>query len=163
VPDAGGLTVGQLLDRWLASSKATRETRTFEERQRIVKNHLRPRLGGLKLAKINALHVESLYADMARDSVGATTVCHAASVLGVAMSHACKLKLIPFNPAAAIKKPKAPKRQMLLLTSEQVTILLKVAEGQPCYPLLVLALATGCRQGELLALTWDNVDLTKGI
>jgi integrase len=52
---------------------------------------------------------------------------------------------------------------MLFLTPDQVTILLKAAEGQPCYPLLVLALATGCRQGELLALTWDDVDLTKGI
>jgi hypothetical protein len=94
LPDAGGLTVGQLLDRWLESSKAATETCTFEERQRIVKNHLRPRLGGLKLAKLNALHVESLYADLARDGVGATTIRHAASVLGVALSHACKLKLI---------------------------------------------------------------------
>jgi integrase len=42
LPDAGGLTVGQLLDRWLETSKATTETRTFEERQRLVKNHLRP-------------------------------------------------------------------------------------------------------------------------
>ena len=112
LPGAGELTVGQLLDRWLESSKASTETRTFEERQRLVKNHLRPRLGGLKLAKVNALHVESFYADMARDGVGATTVRHVANVLGVAFSHACKLKLLPFNPAAAIQKPKAPKRQM---------------------------------------------------
>src|SRR5262249_34827480 len=84
LPDAGGLTVGQLLDRWLESSKATTETRTFEERQRLVRNHVRPRLGGLKLAKVNALHVESLYADMARDGVGPTTIRHAASALGVA-------------------------------------------------------------------------------
>jgi integrase len=159
LPDAGGLTVGQLLDRWLQSSKASTEARTFEERQRLVKNHLRPRMGGLKLAKVNALHVESLYADMARDGVGATTVRHAANVLGVAFSHACNLKLIPFNPVAAIKKPKAPKRHMLFLTPEQVKILLEAAKGRPCYPLVVLALATGCRQGELLALAWEDVDL----
>jgi integrase len=162
LPDAAGLTVAQLLDRWLESSKASTETRTFEERLRLVRNHLRPRVGGLKLAKVNALHVESLYADMARDDVGATTIRHAASVLGVAFSHACSLKLIPFNPVAAIKKPKAPKRQMLFLTPEQVKILLDAAKGQPCHPLVVLALATGCRQGELLALAWEDVDLVKG-
>jgi integrase len=162
LPDAGGLTVGQLLDRWLESSKASTETRTFEERERLVKNHLRPRLGALKLAKVNALHVESFYADMARDGVGATTVRHAANVLGVAFSHACNLKLIPFNPVAAIKKPKAPKRQMLFLTPEQVKILLEAAKGRPCFPLVVLALATGCRQGELLGLTWEDIDLAKG-
>src|SRR5262245_57504109 len=49
LPDAGGLSVGQLFDRWLETSKASTETRTFEERQRLVKNHLRPRIGGLKL------------------------------------------------------------------------------------------------------------------
>jgi integrase len=84
-------------------------------------------------------------------------------VLGVAFSHACDLKLVPYNPVAAIKKPKASKRQMLFLTPEQVKILLDAAKGQPCYPLLVLALATGCRQGELLALTWEDVDLLKGM
>jgi integrase len=161
LPDASGLTVGQLLDRWLESSKASTETRTFEERERLVKNHLRPRMGALKLARVNALHVESFYADMARDGVGATTIRHAANVLGVAFSHACSLKLVPFNPVAAIKKPKAPKRQMLFLTPEQVRILLEAAKGRPCYPLVVLALATGCRQGELLALTWEDVDLVK--
>jgi integrase len=160
LPDAGGLTVGQLLDRWLHTSKASTETRTFEERQRLAKNHLRPRIGGLKLAKVNSLHVESLYADMARDGVGPTTIRHAANVLGVAFSHACNLKLLPFNPVTAIKKPKAPKRQMLFLTPVQVKILLEAAKGRPCYALVVLALATGCRQGELLALSWEDVDLT---
>jgi integrase len=161
LPDAAGLTVSQLFDRWLLSSKATTETRTYEERERLVKNHLRPRMGGLKLAKVNALHVESLYSDLARDGVGATTVRHVANVLGVAFSHACNLKLIPFNPVAAIKKPKAPKRQMLFLTPDQVKILLEATKGRPCYTLVVLALATGCRQGELLALTWEDVDLVK--
>jgi integrase len=163
LPDAGGLTVAQLLDRWLESSKSSTETRTYEERRRIVKNHLRPRMGGLRLSKVNSLHVESLYADMGRDRVGATTIRNAANVLGAAMSHACNLKLIPFNPVAAIKKPRPARNSMLFLTPEQVKLLLDAAKGQPSYPLIVTALATGCRQGELLALTWDDLDLTKGM
>lgn len=163
LPDAGGLTVGQLLDRWLESSKATTETRTHEERFRVVKNHLKPRVGGLKLSKVNALHVESLYADMARDGVGMETIRNVGKLLGIAFAHACTLKLIPFSPVAVIKKPKPSKRHMLFLTADQVKILLDAAKGQPCYPLLILALATGCRQGELLALTWDDIDLTKGM
>src|SRR5262245_35521611 len=143
LPDAGGMTVGLLLDRWLQSSKSRSETRTFEERERVVKNHLRPRLGGMKLAKFTVLHVEGLYADMAREGIGASAVRHAADMLGAALSHACKLKLIPFNPVAAVSKPKEPAREMLVLTPEQVRILLDAARGQRCYPLLLLALATG--------------------
>jgi integrase len=51
---------------------------------------------------------------------------------------------------------------MLFLTPEQVKFLLDAAKGRPCYPVLVLALATGCRQGELLALVWEDIDLAKG-
>jgi integrase len=162
LPDAQGMTVGQLLDRWLQSSMSKTETRTFEERGRIVKNHLRPRLGGLKLARLTALHVEGLYADMGREGVGASTIRHAADMLGVALSHACQLRLIPFNPAAAVSKPKEPAREMLFLAPDQIKVLLESARDQRCYPLLVLALATGCRQGELLALKWEDVDLQKG-
>lgn len=162
LPDAGGLTVGQLLDRWLETSKARTEVSTFDMRQSIVKNHLRPRLGALKLAKVTALHIESLYADMGRDGVGATTVRNSAAVLGAAFSHACSLKLIPYSPVASIKKPKASRRDMLFLTADQVKILVAAAKGRPFYPLIVTALATGCRQGELLALTWDDLDLVKG-
>jgi integrase len=162
LPDARGMTVGQLLDRWLQSSKSKTATRTFEERGRVVKNHLRPRLGGLRLEKLTALHVEGLYADMGSEGVGASTIRHAADMLGVALSHACKLKLIPFNPAAAVCKPKEPTREILFLTPELVKILLAAARDQRCYPLLVLALATGCRQGELLALAWEDINLQTG-
>src|SRR5262249_47691474 len=108
------------------------------------------------------LQVEGLYADMGREGVGASTIRNAANMLGAALSHACRLKLIPFNPAGAVSKPKEPAREMLFLTPEQVKILLAAAQDQRCYPLLVLALATGCRQGELLALTWEDIDLQKG-
>jgi integrase len=116
----------------------------------------------MKLAKLTALQVEGPYADMAREGVGASTIRHAADMLGVSLSHACKLRLIPFDPAAAVSKPKEPAREMLFLNPDQVKILLDAGRDQRCYPLLVLALATGCRQGEPLALMWEDIDLAKG-
>ena len=53
LPDAGSLTVGQLLERWLTSDEQKSAMRTHEERERLIKNHLKPRLGGVKLAKLN--------------------------------------------------------------------------------------------------------------
>lgn len=162
LPDAGALTVGQMLDRWLASDKQKTAARTQEERERVVRNHLKPRLGGVKLVKLNALHVEGLYADMARDGKGAFTIRAAADLLSIALNHAVRLKLIRANPATAVKKPKTPKREMVCLTDAQAKAVLAAADGAPVGPLVITALGTGCRQGELLALMWEDIDLRAG-
>jgi integrase len=162
LPDTAGMTVGQLLERWLLSSKSKTEATTYEERARLVKNHLRPRIGGVKLAKLTALHFEGLFADMERDGVGASTIRHCADALYVALNHAVKLRLIPSSPAKGVSKPKAPAREMLFLTPEQVKILLDAAHSTRWHVLIFVALATGCRQGELLGLAWEDLDLTKG-
>jgi integrase len=162
IPEAGALTIGQLLDRWLESSRAQTGERTHEERERLVKTHLRPRLGGKKLTQLNAMHVEGFYADMRRDKVGPWAIRHAATVLHTALAHAVRLRLLPSNPAAAVPKPRVPKKQRAFLTDDQAKSLLAAAQQHAVYPLLVAALATGCRQGELLALTWGDIDLKKG-
>jgi integrase len=70
VPDAGRVTVGQLLERWLESSKPKLAPATFEVRESNVNTHVLPRLGAVPLSKLNSLHVEGFYADMVRDGVG---------------------------------------------------------------------------------------------
>jgi integrase len=162
LPEASNLTVGQFLERWLQSSKSKTAARTSEERERVVRNHIRPHLGGVKLARLTPLLVEGYYADLEREKVGASTIRHAATTLGAALAPACRMKLIASNPASAVPKPRAPDREMLFLTAEQAKALLEAARGQRSYPLLALALATGCRQGELLGLTWEDIDLAKG-
>jgi integrase len=162
LPEAGSLTVGQLLERWLINDEQKSAVRTHEERERLIRIHLKPRLGGVKLAKLNALHIEGLYADMHRDEVGPFAIRSAADVLGIALNAAVRLKLISSNPSTAVKKPKTPKREMLCLDDSQAKAVLTAAVGVQVGPLVVVALGTGCRQGELLALTWDDVDLKAG-
>jgi integrase len=106
----------------------------------------------VKLAKLNALHIEGMVADMQREKVAPWTVRHAATVLHTALIYAVKLKLISANPAAAVQKPGVTAKEMLFLDDDQSKRLLAAAKGQQSYPLLVAALGTGCRQGELLGL-----------
>ena len=51
---------------------------------------------------------------------------------------------------------------MLFLTEGQATRLMAAARGKPVYALLCVAIGSGCRQGELLALTWDDLDAKAG-
>jgi integrase len=99
---------------------------------------------------------------MVRDKVGAFTVRTAADMLSIALNYALRMKLIPTNTANAVDKPKVPKRDMLCLDDSQAKRLLTTARDAAVGPVVAVALATGCRQGELLALAWEDIDLRAG-
>jgi integrase len=160
--DSGTMSVGQLLDQWMNVTKQKTGILTFEGRESLIRNHLVPRLGRLKLAKLTALHVEGFYAELHRDGVGPFAARSAADILSIVLNYAVRVKLIPASPATAVPKPRIPKRDMIFLDEEQVSALHSSARGTTTFPLLTLALGTGCRQGELLALRWDDIDFLKG-
>ena len=94
---------------------------------------------------------------MSRDKVGPFAIRSAADVLSIALNAAVRLKLIRSNPSAAVKKPKIPKREMLCLNDSQAKAVLTATAGVPVGPVVVVALGTGCRQGELLCSTWKTL------
>lgn len=115
LPDAGNLTVGQYLGRWLTTDATKSADRTHEERVRLVNKHLTPRIGGKKLAKLTPFDVSALYGEMAADGVKPFALRDAAVVLNVALNEAVELTLIPANPAAGVDKPRAVKKEMQFL------------------------------------------------
>lgn len=159
LPEADSMTVGELLDRWLQIKKPSFSVRTFEERKATIDNHLRPRIGGLRLAKMNPLHVEGLYANMAEAKIGLPTIRTAANLLGTVLKYAAKKKLIAVNPAADVEKPKVTERDMIALDDIQAKHVLAAATKSQVNAIVTTALGTGMRQGELLALDWSAVDL----
>lgn len=161
--DAGKITVAQLMKQWLESKREKTAPRTHEDRERVVNAHLIPRkIGKVVLAKLTSRQVEAYYLEMSSDGVGATTARHAAKALTAALHYARKLGEITVSPATGVTLPPAPKREMLTLTGPQCKALLLASRGRPCYPIIALALGSGLRQGELLALSWEDIDLDKG-
>ena len=59
--DAGKMTVGEYLDRWLDSIRDTLRRRTWTRHEEVVRLHLKPSLGGIRLDRVNALQIQSLY------------------------------------------------------------------------------------------------------
>src|SRR5262249_693629 len=148
LPEAGALTVGQFLRTWLASIKPTVAAHTYLPYERDCNNALIPRMGGVKLAKLTALHVQKLYADMAAAGKSAAMQKKAGVTLGVALQRAVKLKLVPHNVARDVPKPKHTPEEMQVLDPDQVQVFLKEAEPDRLYPLYVFLLDSGAREGE---------------
>ena len=162
--DAGKLTVGEYLDRWLdGSMKDTVTASTFERYEQVVRLHLQPILGKNKLKDLNSLHVQGLYREKLNEGLSAATVRKVHNALHKALVQAVRWSLVPNNATDGAQAPKPRAKEVTPLNNEQAKALLEAARGDRLEALYVTALTTGARKGELLALKWDDLDLERGL
>ena len=158
------ISVAEYLDRWLKDAAQPKvKVTTYANYAAAVKNHIKPRIGGIALSKLTIIHVQSLYADMTRCGKSAETIRLAHAVLRRALRQAVNWRLVPYNVCAEVERPRVAKSEITPLDSQQVLQLLKAAEGDRLAAVFTLAVATGMRLGELFGLQWPDVNLTAGI
>ena len=165
------MTVADLLERWLRDyAKPNVAGKTYERYQEIVRKNLIPALGHHQLTKLQPLHIQAFYADMLdhgrKNSDGgglsSLTVRHYHRVLRKALHDAVRWRLLARNPAEAADPPKVVRKEMKVLTPEEVTLLFKSARDSRFFVPILLAVTTGLRRGEILALRWEDIDLDVG-
>lgn len=167
----GKLTAGEYLQRWLEDyAKGNTAPRTYERYQQIVRQHLVPALGAIPLARLRPQHIQAYYsearqtgrADGNDGGLSAQTVLHHHRVLREALHHAVRWQLLARNPADAVEAPRPPHHEMTVLTPEGVQRLLAACKDPDLHAIVFVAVATGLREGELLALRWSDADLNGG-
>ena len=166
--DAGTLTVAEYLRHWLRDGAAQRVApSTLERYRQIVEQHLVPALGGHRLRELRPQHIDAAYAGFRRrdgrgSELSPKTVFEHHAVLRAALNRAVKKGLLARNPVQRVDAPRPGRREMRVLTAEEAQRLLAAAAGTRYHAILYMALATGARTGELLALRWQDVDLERG-
>jgi integrase len=161
--DADNLRLGEYLGRWLADSvRDTVRPTTFERYEQLVRLHIRPVLGKVKLKNLTSAHVRGLYREKLDAGLSPRTVQYVHVTLHKALKQAIADGLIPRNATEAVKPPQVRREEMRPLTAEQVKVLFEAAKGDRLEALYILAVTAGLRQGELLGLKWDDIDLEVG-
>ncbi len=172
--DCGRTTVGQWLDEWIGTLQARvgvdiqPGTLAFYEAQ--VRRHLKPTLGPTPLAKLRRQHVEQAMSQLMKrvgpdgepDPVSADGRYKAMVTLGAALNAAVERGLIPKNPAGRVKKIKREKGEVRPYDADEARRLLAAAAGRRMGAWFHLAVDSGLRPGESLALHWYNIDLAAG-
>ena len=160
--DAENLKLGEYLDSWLSDSvRDTVRQRTFERYESIVRVHIKPTLGRVKLVALTPNHVRRLYRQKLDSGLSPRTVNYIHTTLHKALKDAVSDALIPRN-AASVKAPRPERPEIHPLSPEGARKLIAAARetGDRFEALYVLALHCGLREGELLGLKWDDMDLS---
>jgi integrase len=142
--------------------KDTIRVSTFERYKGIAELHISPALGRLRLTALTPAHVQGFYRGRLDSGLSPATVQKIHVVLHKALSQAVKWSLVPRNVTEAASAPLPSPKEMRPLSAEEVRKLLNAAGDDRLEALWVLAVHTGMRQGELLALKWTVIDLEAG-
>jgi integrase len=103
--------------------------------------------------------VQGFYQDRLDAGLSASTVHKVHTILHKALARAVAWQMVPRNVTDAVEPPRPAPKEMRPLSPAEARKLLEAAQGDRLEALYVLAVTTGMRQGELLALKWQDVDL----
>jgi integrase len=154
------VTLGEYLNKWLeVSVHGSVRQSTYDRDANLISNHIKPALGRIKLKNLTPTHVQSFYRNRLDAGLSTSTVHKIHTLIHKALSQAMKWQMVSRNVTEAVKSPRPAPREMHPLSPNQVHRLLQAIRGERLEALYVLAVTTGMRQGELLALRWQDVDM----
>ncbi|MDP4120150.1 MAG: site-specific integrase [Bacillota bacterium] len=161
------LTVSAWLDIWLSEYTGELKTLSLSTYTGHINNHIKPELGAVKLQALSTSQVQKLYNKLQKGSdseepIAPKTIKNIHGVLHKALAQAAELGYIKYNPAGPCKLPRIVKTEVKPLEEKQIALFLQAISGHTYERLYIVDLFTGLRQGEILGLTWDNVNFQAG-
>lgn len=156
------LTLSRWLDIWLRDYLNGVKPRTAESYRCQIENHIRPNLGSVKLEALSTPDIQHLYNNMTENGLSSKTVIITHGVLHKALQQAVAIGYLRFNPSDACTLPRVERKELNPLDDDAISAFLTAVKGHPYETVFLVTLFTGMRQGEVLRLTWDCVDLDNG-
>lgn len=162
-----------LLNEWLETyQKEHIKARTYSRYQGLISKHILPALGEKDITELNRREIQEFLVQQKKDGnirngekLSATSTNMMLSVLKLAFEYACDMEYIEENPCVRIRRTKLEAKKVEAFTVEEQRAIESeiVRSDDKRLHGILLCFYTGLRIGELLGLTWDDVDFSKGI
>lgn len=155
------MTVAEYLRHWLTTIEPTIRPSSFYRFTGAVNQRFIPAFGSTPLAKLSPLQVQAAYAQWQADGLSPSTVALYHNILHRSLSQAEKWQRIARNVCDLVDPPHEVNPEMKTWSLEQARTFLETTRTDDLAALWLLAIHTGMRRGEMLALRWDDVDFRK--
>ena len=157
------VTLNEFLDRWLeTAAKPKLREKSYRSYEGLLQRYIRPMLGERILSAITPLDVQAACQQMIDRRLSPRTVRYAYSILRSGIRQAIRWRLLIQDPTDGAQLPRLGRREMHVLNSEQSRIFLEAALKTHYGPVFAVALTTGMRPSEYLALQWSDIDWDRG-
>jgi integrase len=157
------ISVDEFLDHWLKTAvKPKVREKTYGDYAAMLRRYIRPAIGARMLVSLSPLEIQAAYQCMIDRKLSARTVRYAHAVLRAAIRQAIRWQLLLADPTQGVQLPSQQCREMSVLTTEQARSFLRTASHSPQGCLFAVALTTGMRPSEYLALCWRDIDWDRG-
>lgn len=156
------MTLEQYLDKWLTTIKQKIRYRTYEHYEGMLRLYVPSDLRRKDLVKITGDDIQTLIDTLQERGLSAKTVRETYMVLNKSFKHAIRpRKLLKANPCDGIELPQKARQEMKYLSDEDAQRFLEFASKDKWGVIFSLALKTGMRPEEYLALKWSDIDFTR--
>lgn len=154
------------IDYWESSNSIT--ARTAARYREMLANQIAPHLGAKPVQRLTPLDIEDWHTTLrtvgradGKGELAPRSIGHAHRLLGAALRDAVRNGLAVRNVVADKSAPKVGDKEMTIV--RDVPAFIKLVRGHHLFVPAMIALFTGMRLGEVLALRWSRVDLTRKV
>lgn len=161
--DSKDINVRQYLDFWYEQHCLNNlSPTTYESYRRNLDNYILEELGHIKLEDLKPMHLQFFYTKCSKKGLSNKTILYFHRIIHCALNQAMKWQFIIRNVADCVDTPKPEKYKPLVLSNKETAELINVISNTDIYIPVMIAIYTGMRRGEILGLTWKNIDLAQG-
>ncbi|NLJ28042.1 MAG: site-specific integrase [Deltaproteobacteria bacterium] len=160
-PEKRTPTFSEVAKDWIEYKRPKLRETTWECYDGHVRNHF-AELNELKINRITTASIEKYITAMQLNRTPIGTIRKVLVTLGQILSYAVRHKYVDHNPLRDAERPRDPgegKKEIKVLKPEEIQALLENTQSQRYRTLFLVAIMTGARQGELLGLQWEDLDL----
>ena len=164
--DPDNTTLGEFLTRWERDwAQGNVSAKTSERWRQLIAFQVIPRVGQLPIQRVKAAHLQELYGALLKAGsadgkpLAPRTVGHVHRMLRRAFGHAVTWGILATNPVAVVSAPRVPDSEIEIVSDAEIRRVLDHLRrrDRQLHTIAFLALGTGMRRGELLALRWRDV------
>ncbi len=156
-------TFGEITDLWLTQYNPTANEKWFYRQEGVINKHLLPTLRHMKLKDLKTYHLQSIINNMAKDGLSTSTMKKAKQTAVRILNIGVENDLVVRNVFSTVKVPTIEPNERRALTEEEKALVSQTWRGHRMGPAVMIMMYCGLRRGEVLALTWDDIDLDKKV